>query len=100
MRLWVVVASGSLAVAAAKLWDFNYHATAAICALLATKCLIDSRYPALRRMGDEMPTPQVLLIAAAAAGLWWGGTSAWHGIKKAGHTIGCVVTTGHRCPKK
>ncbi len=34
-----------------------------------------------------MPTPQVLLVAVAAAGLWYGGSKIFHGVKKVAHKV-------------
>lgn len=47
-----------------------------------------------------MPTPGIVLAAMAVGLLVVGAQKAVHGAKKAGHQIGCVVKTGHRCAPK
>jgi hypothetical protein len=38
-----------------------------------------------------MPTPQVLLIAVCAAGLWYGGSKVVHAMKKVAHKVEHVI---------
>lgn len=42
----------------------------------------------------------IFAIAALGALLYFGATECWHGIKKAGHEIGCMVAHGRKCLKK
>jgi hypothetical protein len=47
-----------------------------------------------------MPTPGVVVAALAVGLLIIGAHKAVHGVKKAGHEIGCIVKTGHKCKPK
>ena len=47
-----------------------------------------------------MPSPGTLAVAVAVALLAIGAQKAVHVAKKAGHQIGCLVKTGHKCPPK
>jgi hypothetical protein len=47
-----------------------------------------------------MPTPGIVAAAMAIGLLVIGAQRAVHGVKKAGHQIGCLTKTGHKCPPK
>jgi hypothetical protein len=47
-----------------------------------------------------MPTPGIIVAAMAVTLLAVGAHKAVHGVKKAGHQIGCFVKMGHKCPPK
>lgn len=47
-----------------------------------------------------MPTTGIIVAAMAVGLLVIGAQKAAHGVKKAGHQIGCFVKTGHKCPPK
>jgi len=47
-----------------------------------------------------MPTPGIIVAAMAVTLLIVGAQKSIHGVKKAGHQIGCFVKTGHKCLPK
>lgn len=46
-----------------------------------------------------MPSAPILAVLAIGAMLAIGTSKTIHGVKKLGHQIGCVVRSGHKCPK-
>lgn len=46
-----------------------------------------------------MPAPGIIVAAMAIGLAVIGVQKSFHGVKKVGHQIGCVVKTGHKCAK-